>query len=73
MDSHESCYEIYITKQAEQDVADIVKYIRDTLNNTTAAQEFLRTFKHCIKSLAYFPERKSIATGSADADEIYVS
>ncbi len=48
-------YKIEITDTAFNDLDEILNYIANTLNNTTAAKKLLNEFKSELENVALFP------------------
>lgn len=57
-------YQVQITRSAELDLQEAVRYIRDTLHNPTAAQRLLDDAEKELSSLSVFPDRNALVHDS---------
>ena len=55
-------YKIFITKDADNDLDEIISYIVNTLNNPIAAADFLNKLEDGYKSVATNPEMFAYCT-----------
>lgn len=56
----EEKFNIYVSKRAENDLKEIVLYIKEKLEEPNIARNYSKLLKEKIKTLEHFPERFAI-------------
>ena len=64
-------YSVDVSPEAEQDLSDILNYIKNELLEPAIATKYLKLIREKIDSLEYYPERFGIIENELIRDTVY--